>query len=219
MFASRHHPDGGAGDVDTLATIVDLAQPRALTLIRFYRTTKYRPRDELLSDVNFKLMRAVDKFDPSKGSAFTFISQVISNTLSTSVTCARRNLARHRRLTKVDLKSLTTNREVESGHAIDDLTDRVRRGVRTTVTDPDELGMQRWYVESFIDGAFELRRHQCGDAAMMVHGVSHSRSRELYDLTLLAIRQVMFDILSPRQPIIAHRLYGTRLAWRRGTPH
>jgi hypothetical protein len=52
-----------------------------------------------LSDVNFKLIRAVDKFDPAKGSAFTFVSQVISNVLRTSVTTARKDLQRYRKLT------------------------------------------------------------------------------------------------------------------------
>ena len=36
-------------------------------------------------------MRVVDKFDPAKGSAFTFVSQVIANVLYTSVSTARRD--------------------------------------------------------------------------------------------------------------------------------
>ena len=104
MLATKHHPYGGSTqhcdnsqiesliadyqatrDIGSLSQIVALTQNRALTLIRFYRTTRYRPKDELLSDVNFKLIRAVDKFDPAKGSAFTFVSQVVMNTLYTSV--------------------------------------------------------------------------------------------------------------------------------------
>jgi hypothetical protein len=34
------------------------------------------------------------------------------------------------------------------------------------VADPGEADMQRWYVDSFIDGAFELRCHRCANAAM-----------------------------------------------------
>src|SRR6516162_2701069 len=98
MFASRHHPDGGASahcdnsaieaaitryqtsrDLESLSQVVEMTQRRADTLIRFYRTTRYRSHDELISDVNFKLIRAVSKFDPHKGSAFTFVSQVIAN--------------------------------------------------------------------------------------------------------------------------------------------
>jgi hypothetical protein len=84
-------------DVETLASIVALTQDRALTLIRFYRTTRYRSRDELLSGVNFKLMRAVAKFDPEKGSAFTFVSQVIANALCTSASQGRIGLDAHHR--------------------------------------------------------------------------------------------------------------------------
>jgi hypothetical protein len=232
MFTSLHHPDGGASahcdnakieaaiaqyqsnhDVESLSEVVTLTQDRAMTLIRFYRTTQYRPRDELLSDVNFKIMRAVDKFDPSKGSAFTFVSQVIANTLCTAVTSRRKDLARHRRLTKVDLNSLTTSGEVESGHAIDDLVCRVRHDVRTTIEDSKERDVQRWFVESFCDDGFEHRRCECGDAARTVYGVSHARSRELYDLTMLEVRRVLYNDLPQHPQIVPGRLHGTRFAW------
>src|SRR6516162_8767123 len=107
MFTSTHNPNGSSphldnaqleqaigryqaqGDTESLGEIVRLTQTRAQTLIRFYNTTKYRPEDELLSDVNWKLLRSVSKFDPAKGSAFTFVSQVIWSALSTSVMTTR----------------------------------------------------------------------------------------------------------------------------------
>ena len=48
---------------------------------------------------------------------------------------------------------------------------------------------------------------------MAVYNLSRERSRELYDLTMLEVRRVMFDDLPPRQPIAAGRLVGTRGAW------
>jgi DNA-directed RNA polymerase specialized sigma24 family protein len=195
MLASRHHPEGGARlhcdnvhietaianyqanrDLESLSEVVALTQDRALTLIRFYRTTKYRSRDELLSDVNFKLIRAVDKFDPEKGSAFTFVSQVIANALFTAVSNTRRNSARHRTLSKVDLDRLVTNGETESEYAIDDLAHRVRRGVKTTLENSKERDVQRWLVASFCNEGFSQCRHQCADAAIAVYGVNHARS-------------------------------------------
>src|SRR5262249_55586532 len=105
---SKHHPTGGAtvhcdnarieslisqykisNDTATLSEIVALAQDRARTLIRFRKTTRYCAEDELLSDVNFKLLRAVGRFDPAKGTAFTFVSQVITNALCTAVSNPR----------------------------------------------------------------------------------------------------------------------------------
>jgi hypothetical protein len=232
MLASRHHPDGGASahcdnsaieaaitqyqssrDLASLSQVVELTQRRADTLIRFYKTTRYKPHDELISDVNSKLLRAVDKFDPEKGSAFTFVSQVIANTLCTSVTAARRDLARHRRLMGSDLNHLVTNGEVESQHAIEDIAYRVRSGVKTTLANETELSVQRWLVDSFINASFAQCRCQCADAAMAVHGVSYDRSRELYDLTMLAVRRVLYPDIERREPICAHRLHGTRFAW------
>ena len=107
MFTSKHHPAGGAsvhcdnarleeviaryqteGDAGSLDEIVRLAQNRALTLIRFNGTTRYCTEAELLSDINFKLVKAVKSFNPAKGSGFTFLSCIIQDTLHTSVTKA-----------------------------------------------------------------------------------------------------------------------------------
>jgi hypothetical protein len=59
------------GGLESLSAIVALTENRALTLIRFCSFARYQSEAELLSDVNFKLMRAVDKCDASKASAFT----------------------------------------------------------------------------------------------------------------------------------------------------
>jgi hypothetical protein len=61
--------------------------------------------------------------------------------------------------------------ETQSRDAID-LAHRIRSGVKATLSSTLEQDMQRWYVDSFIDGAFELRRHECADAAMAVYKVS-----------------------------------------------
>jgi hypothetical protein len=201
------------GDAASLGEIISLTHDRALTLIRFYKTTRYQREDELLSDVNFKLLKAVGSFNRERGHAFSFVSHVVTNTLRTSVTSARKSSRQHVKFDKHIANKLCTNGETESQHAIDDLAHRIRSHVKTTVTDPREIGMQRWYVDSFIDGAFELRRHQCADAAMAVYNLNHDRSRELYDLTVLEVRRVLYDDLPPKQPIAAGRLLGTRCAW------
>jgi hypothetical protein len=229
---SKHHPNGGANghcdngkiealiaryqtdrDVESLSQIVALTENRALTLIRFYRTARYRPASELLSDVNFKLIKAVDKFDPQKGSAFTFVSQVIANVLFTSVTNARKDSQRYRKLTKRVLSQLTETPDDYA--AVDDINHKIKIGARTTLCDDAKLSVQRWYIESFTDGRFESRRHECANAAMVIYpALSHARSRELYDLTMLEVRRVLYDTVAHRrQPIAAGRLFGTRLAW------
>jgi hypothetical protein len=203
-----------AGDTSSLGKIIELSQNRALALIRFNGTSCYAREDELLSDVNYKLLRAIAKFDPAKGTAFTYVSRIIDSALRTRVTFTRKQWSRHTELNDEIASQLHTNGETESRDSIDDLADRLKRGVKTTVTEEAEQDMQRWFVDSFIAGAFELRRHQCCDAAMAVHRISHERSRELYDLTLLACRQVMFEHLHRRQAVIAPgQLNGTRAFW------
>jgi hypothetical protein len=116
------------------------------TPTRFNGTCQYRSEDELLSDVNFKLIRSVAKFDPSKGSAFTFVSKIIDSSLRTSVTATRKSWQRYIELDETLANQLYTNGETKSQDAVDDLADRIKRGVKTTLSDPAELQTMRWYV-------------------------------------------------------------------------
>ena len=139
MATSKHHLNGGAsphcdnnkleeainryqtkGDVGSLGEIIKLTQDRALTLMRFYKTTRYQREDELLSDVNFKLLKAVGSFNPERGHTFSFLSHVVTNALRTSVTNARRKTKQYVKLDKPAASKLVTNGETESEDAIAD---------------------------------------------------------------------------------------------------
>jgi hypothetical protein len=184
-----------------------------LTLIRFMKTARYQREDELLSDINFKLLRAVGSFTPERSHAFSFLSCVITNALRTAVTNARKRAKQYVEFDQATANKLCTNGESESRDALDDLAHRIRTGVKTTLTDATEQDVQRWFVTSFCDDGFAQLRHQCADAAMAVYSLSHDRSRELYDLTMLECRRLLYDDLPPREPIAAGRLLGTRCAW------
>jgi hypothetical protein len=135
------------------------------------------------------------------------------NTLRTSVTNARAVASQYVELDEGVANKLCTNAETESEHIITDLTHRIRSGVKTTLENSKEQDVQRWFVTSFCNEGFAQGHHQCADAAMGVFQLAHGRSRELYDLTMLEVRRVLYDDLSPRPPIAPCRLVGTRGAW------
>jgi hypothetical protein len=228
MF-TKHHPKGNAsqhfddqrvselisryqaGDPEALAGIIASTQERAKTLIRFHGTARFLSKPELLSDVNWKLMRVVDRYDASKGSAFTFLSQVIMTTLCTSVTTARRNAHRYAGLDEDFARSLAAKENDRS--VADDLVHKIKANVKTVLTNEREVAAQKWFVASFTDDGFAARRHQCANAAVAIYGLSHSRSREIFDLTMLELRRLLYDDLKRRSPIVPGQLYGTRSAW------
>jgi hypothetical protein len=183
------------------------------TLIRFNGSGRHVPESELVSNVRWKLIRALPRFDASRGSAFSFVSHVAMNEIRSAVTKARVVASRFVELDEVTIGRLSTNGDAQIQHTLDDIADRLRRKVKTTLCDPSEVGMQKWYVESFIHGGFELRRHQCANAGVRVFGLSHSRSRELYDLCMLECRRVLYNELKRHKPIVAGRLLGTRAQW------
>ena len=43
--------------------------------------------------------------------------------------------------------------------------------------------------------------------------MNHSRSRELYDMTMLEVRRVLYPDLPPRRLIVPGQLLGTRYKW------
>ena len=228
---SRHHPSGNAinhfdnaglekliathqnGDPSALGAIVEQVQERARTLIRFHHTTKYQPEDALLSDINFRLVRNVGKFDSARGSAFTFVSALIWNTLRTVVTRSRVTAARHVELNEAATEKLITGPGTMEREVLEDVAIRLRRGMKTTLSEEAELATMRWYVDSFVGGAFEIARHKCANAAMLAFGLTHDRSRELYDLCLLEIRRLTYDELPPRKPVHPAQLSHSRGRW------
>jgi hypothetical protein len=91
--------------------------------------------------------------------------------------------ARHR--IAAHSKDRTTSADRYHQEVIDDLTHRVPSRVKTTIADPIEQNVQRWFVASFCEDGFTHRRHRCADASMVVYQLDLLRSRELYDLTML----------------------------------
>jgi hypothetical protein len=230
MFtSSKHHPNGGAvshcdntqleqaiarfqnGNAGSLGEVVRLVEPRSLALIRYFKTSQYQSEPELLSDINFKLLRSIAKFDPAKGTGFTYISKIIDSSLRTSVSNQRRSWAR-----SVELDSELANMlpaRSDNWEKADDLIYKIRSRARTTLTDEIEISAQRWLIDSFCQEGFTARRHTCADTAMGVYQLSHARSRELHDLSALEVRRALYDDLKPREQIIAGRLLGSRCAW------
>lgn len=82
--------------------------------------------------------------------------------------------------------------DLRSSLALKDLEHQIK-SVKSAITLEAERESQKWYLLSFWDAGFEMRRHECADACMKVYGLSHGRSRQLYDLTILSIRQTLWD--------------------------
>jgi hypothetical protein len=229
MMFTKHHPNGTGGehldnskleecifhyqqgDSGALSTIVELVQPRITALVRFHRTDQYRSEDELRSDANFKLMRSIGRFDARRASGFSFVSRIIETSLRTAVSNQRRHWQRYGELSSEIENTLPARSD--NWERADDLIHKIRARTRTTLTNETELNACRWYIESFCQEGFASRRHACADAAMGVFQLTHARSRELHDLCMLETRRILFDVLPPRQPIIAGRLLGTRSGW------
>jgi DNA-directed RNA polymerase specialized sigma24 family protein len=199
------------GDANALAEIITLTQPRTETLIRFYRTGQYCSEAELVSDVNFKLMRSIRRFDPAKGAAFSFVSAVITSTLRTAVTSQRRSWSRYTELDGELANTLPARSD--NWENADDLIFKIKSRARTTLTDEIEISAQRWLIESFCQDGFAARRHTCSDICMGVYQLNHTRSRELHDLSALEVRRALYGDLKHREQIIPGRLLGTRSAW------
>jgi hypothetical protein len=193
----------------TLGQIIERCRPIALSLIRDKATMRHVEVDELMSAVNNKLLRSLPSYDPARGTAFAFVSRLTCNMLCTQVTHRKKLAARYPALERTfELSIVDHDQDFDSTVALDDLVHRIKT-VRSAAIDQAERDAQKWYVDSFIDAGFEMRRHEVSDAAMRVYGLSHRRSRDLYDLTLLEIRRVLWTE-TKHAPVDANVLRGTK---------
>jgi hypothetical protein len=177
-----------------MGEILERCQPIALSLIRSKATSVYEPENELLAAVNEKLLWSLPRFDPERGRAFAFVSRTVLNTLCTRVTYQRKMASRFPPLDDTLVATVPDESAAfNSPIALSDLTAQIRRSIRSSCSAEHERAAQRWCVESFIDSGFEMRRHEVSDAAMKVYGLTHRRSRQLYDQTLLEIRRTVWD--------------------------
>jgi hypothetical protein len=142
--------------------------------------------DEIVSKIRIKVWRSLRLFDPAKGSSFSFFAKII---FSTSASIVGECWTRAERFVPLET-SLIEKLQTPPGdrYAVEHL-EYLCRSLRTTCTLEEELCAQRWYVLSFLDCGFCLRRHECADSAMGVFGLSHARARQLFDLTLLEVRR------------------------------
>jgi hypothetical protein len=228
MF-TKHHPNGeggehlnnghltaaiaryqAQGDAASLGEIIRLVEPRALALIRFHKTDFYAPEPELLSDVHNKLLKSIGRFDAARGSAFSYVSAVITSTLKTAVSNQRRHWSRHYELDGELVNTLPAR--TDDWSVADDLIFKIKSRVRTTLTDETEIAAQRWLVLSLCQSGFAAKRHTCCDLGMGIFKLSHSKSRELFDRTLLEVRRAIHGDLKHCE-VAAERLIGTRSSW------
>jgi hypothetical protein len=157
--------------------------------------------DELLSMVHVKLWRSLRLYDAARGSAYSFCAMIISRTAASAVNKAWARAERYCALGEADGVSHNLN-PLESRQGLADLVTQVRR-LRTSCTLPHELQAQRWLVDSFVAAEFVLRRHEASDSMMKVFGLSHARARQLYDLTMVAVRRELIDqrYIAPIAPV------------------
>jgi hypothetical protein len=193
----------------TLGRIISFCEPVALSLIRAKATMRHEDIDELMSIVNGKLLRSLPQYRPERGTAFAFVSKLTVNMLSTVVSHRKKMASRYPALERTFALNLPdADEDFESTVALDDIVHSVR-SIRSPCADPAEREAQCWYVESFVDAGFEMRRCECADAAMKVYGLSHRRSRELYDFTLLEIRRALWQE-TKHLPVDRAKLKGTK---------
>ena len=196
-----------SGDSQALDDLLRHVEPLAKSILEYRCTTKYENVDELLSRIRIKLWRSLRLYDPERGTAFSFCAKIISSTAQSIVGEVWNRQERFLSLSDAD--RCTVPADVSSSEAIAEIEYRVRQ-VKTGCTDPFELDAQKWFVESFIDCGFHIRRHEAADSAMKVYGLDHARSRQLFDLTMVAVRRELLPVRR-LQMVTSFQLRGTKI--------
>jgi hypothetical protein len=194
---------------EMLGEVIRRCEPIVLSLIRSKATMIYENEDELTSIVNTKLLKSLPQYCPIRGTAFAYVSRIALNMLASTVTRAKKLANRYPALDEVISQTVADPAaNIDSQLAVDDLCHQIR-AIKSACELESERQAQRWLVESFIDAEFCLRRHEYADACMKVYRLSHRRSRDLYDLTLLEVRRVLWTE-ARHEPVSPEQLRGAR---------
>jgi hypothetical protein len=196
------------GDVETLNKFLIHCEPLIRSVCQYRATDRHEELEEIVSKIRIKLWRSVRLFDRTKGTSFSFVAKVISSTSASIVSeCWRRS---ERFVNSTDDVIYSVSAQASSREVIDDLEFRIR-SIKTTCRDPSEIEAARWLVTSFVSCNFSLRRHEVSDATRLVFGLSHARSRQLHDETLLSVRR---ELIGERRlrPVTPADLAGTKSA-------
>lgn len=191
LHATWRHPTGAAhyfndsfarslieqynrtGDNRVVDQLLRHTEPLIKSLLEYRCTTRREALDEMVARIEVKLWRSLRLFDVSRGSAFSFCAKVISSTAASIVGEAWTRSERFTFLPDDVYDTFTCNESI-SREANDEIQHKVRQ-VKTSCTDPAELDAQKWFVESFLDCSFHIKRHEAGDAVMQVFGLNHAR--------------------------------------------
>jgi hypothetical protein len=196
------------GDIAVLNELLKYAEPLIDSILTYRGTYRYEATDELTQKIRLKIWKSLRLYDSAKGTAFSFISKIIASTTASAIAETWTRNDRFVEINETVAGSMPAN--LASDETLQDIVHKVRK-LKTVCTDKAELRAQRWFVESFLSSGFSLRRHEAANCAMKVFDLSHARSRQLYDLTLLEIRRQLINErrLDPVQPA---DLRGTKIA-------
>jgi DNA-directed RNA polymerase specialized sigma24 family protein len=213
------------GNMDSLNRLLIHARPLIESICEYRATTKHEELAELVQLCQIKLWRSARLFDPSRGSAFSFVARVVSSVSASIVADAWRRGERFVSLEEVRRQTMGENaytledRDLApfqatpaDQHALEHIEFLVR-SVRTTLTDPEELSAGRWIILSLAQCGFGLARHQVADSAMKVFNLTHHRARQVHDLLLVSLRRGLLNGIERRLvPIRPRDIVRTRLA-------
>jgi hypothetical protein len=195
------------GATEPLQALLVHVEPLAKSILEYRASTKHEELDELLARIRLKLWKSLRLFNPAKGTAFTFCAQVINSAAMSTVGEVWAYRDKYFELN--DENGFTASPALGSAEALDDIVYRVRQA-KSACRNPYERRAQRWFIESFIDAGFVLRRHEAADAVMQVFSITHARSRQLHDLTMLEVRRQLIG--EKRLPLITPDLLrGTKI--------
>jgi hypothetical protein len=155
-----------------------------------------------------RLVRGLERhYSPQKGALFSYVVKTAENA---AVDQLRRKLGRDRFFMPLDdslLARLSVN-GASHRYVVADLTFKVLQ-TKTTSCDANEVSAQKWLIKNLLAFGFVFRRHEAANSMSVVFSIDPTRSRQLYDLTLLSVRRMLLSERKLR-PVSANELRNSR---------
>lgn len=180
------------GDIEVWKQIVNETIPLINTIILDNGFVDYEDINCLRSECVLKLFKLIDKFDPSRGRAFTIFSISILNHLR-SFAGKSRSVANRNTFVDENVLENFEGRTYVNYNISEEFRERVMC-IDTRFLKENQKSAVQYYITYFINDGFHTSKSKMIATASKSFGLSIEQSSILYDYALIKLRSELYDL-------------------------
>lgn len=175
-----------SGRIETWHAIVHASLPLIDTVIRTYKFQRYDDIDALRNECVLKLARMLNKYNPDKGSTFSFFNVGLKRFLVTYAYSEQRRLERTITTEDTILQNQAGRAQMMEG--LSEETKASIRNIQTRFKTPEQREALKFLINYFLLEGFSLPKTSIIQTLHSSFHITYGLAQILYDYALISLR-------------------------------